>query len=136
MLAPQALRAQLARHGAASLRIRGGSMRPLIASGALVELRPLHRGERLVGAIVAVDAGELVVVHRVCREAGAALQTRGIARDAADPWWPRDAVIGVVSAVRGSAAARSETALRVLCAAAAMVRVRWLYRAARLARRR
>lgn len=112
-------------------------MRPMLPVGARVELRPLRPGESLTGAIVAVDAGELVVVHRVRRDAGHALQTQGIARHVADPWWPRDAVIGVASSVqsRGGAALRSEAVLRALCAAAVAAQLRWLYRAARLARR-
>jgi len=94
-IAAEVLRRRLATTGRAHLRMRGGSMRPLLNTGARVDLRPVVPGENLVGAIAAMDTGSAVVVHRVTRDDGDHIETRGIARAATDPPWPRAAVIGV-----------------------------------------
>jgi hypothetical protein len=111
------LRRMLDAWGVASIRIRSDSMRPLVRSGMLVRLRPAAPGERLRGAVVAVDAGERVIVHRVVREISGTVTTRGIASRHADPPWPRDRVIGVASAAGGW---KSERALRWAAAVASI----------------
>lgn len=95
-LAADVLRRRLAATGRAHLRMRGSSMRPLLRAGSRVELRPVAPGENLAGAIAAVDTGSIVVVHRVTRDDGDRIETRGIAHRDSDPPWPRAAVIGVV----------------------------------------
>ncbi len=97
-VAAAVLRRQLARGEPACLRMRGRSMRPLLDDGAQVQLRSVSAGENLAGRIVAVDAGPFVVVHRVIRDRGAWIETRGIAREDSDQPWPRAAVIGVARA--------------------------------------
>jgi hypothetical protein len=94
-------------------------MRPIARAGTLVRLRPVARGEDLRGAIVAVDAGDLVIVHRVEKVSATHVFTRGIASQHPDPPWQRDRVIGVVTAagafltgqrlLRGAAAVASVT---------------------------
>jgi hypothetical protein len=103
-LAADVLRRQLARSGAATLRVRGHSMRPLLRDGARVELRPVRPGEDLTGHVVAIDTGPRVIVHRVDRVRdtgpgagpGSWIETRGLAVAAADPPWRAADVIGVV----------------------------------------
>lgn len=104
------LRRSLAAAGRASVRIRSDSMRPIVRTGAVVRLRPMVAGERLRGAIVAVDAGDRVLVHRVVADTRAGVITRGIASLRMDPPWPRERIIGVMVAaewLRWAAAAAS-----------------------------
>jgi len=98
-IAAPALRHQLARTGRATLYVRGNSMKPLLRDGSMVELRPRRQAESLAGRIVAVDAGPIVIVHRVTLEAGNWIETRGIACGKLDPRWQETAIIGVVSAI-------------------------------------
>jgi hypothetical protein len=111
------LRRLLAASGVATLRIHSDSMRPIARSGTLVALRSAAPDERLRGAVVAMDAGERVIVHRAVRASAAWVTTRGIASRHADPPWPRDRVIGVVST---AGRWKSERALRWAAAVASI----------------
>lgn len=90
------LRHRLRRRGEASLLMRGRSMAPLFPEGSRVKLRPLTGGETLRGAIVAVERGQKVVVHRVVSVDGATIVTRGLNARSSDDPTSRGAVIGVV----------------------------------------
>jgi hypothetical protein len=92
-------------------------MRPVAPVGSLVRLRPVAPGEALRGAIVAVDAGDRVVIHRVVRCTATEVVTRGIASRRPDPPRPRAQVLGVVAAASGVPA--GEGVLRAAAAAAA-----------------
>ena len=92
------LRFQLRRQGTAQLRMRGQSMSPLLPPGTRATLRPMKPAESLRGAIVAVDRGERVVVHRVAVADGTKIVTRGLSARLPDPVSERSAVIGVVCA--------------------------------------
>ncbi len=114
--AARELRRSLAESGSATLRIRGGSMRPVLDDGAVVELRPLVRGEDLAGAIAAIDVGVSVVVHRVLGVRRGCVRTTGIASRREDAPQPEEAIIGVVK--RHCGAAMGERALRAFAFAA------------------
>ena len=102
-------------------------MRPLLADGSWVELRPVWWDRNLAGGIVAIDAGELVIVHRIVRVEGDWVESRGIARAVSDPPWPASAVIGVVDRISSLGGARR--LLRPLAAScAAAMRLRHLAR--------
>lgn len=100
-LSAEHLRRSLALRGEARVRLCSGSMRPILPAGAVANLRAVKAGETLRGAIVAVDAGERVLVHRVVAETRAEVTTRGIASRRRDPRWPRGRIIGVVSSAHG-----------------------------------
>jgi len=100
-LSAAAIRRAIEASGRAEVRIRGRSMWPVLRDGDSVELRAARAGEPLRGAIVAIDGGERVVVHRVVGENGDRLRTHGVARRSPDPETSRAAVLGVVSARRG-----------------------------------
>ncbi len=84
-------------------------MAPLLPDGSVATLRPVRDKERLYGAIVAIEIGQQVVVHRVALETENAIATRGIASPKFDPPVPKSAVIGVVC--ERSGLALSESAL-------------------------
>ncbi len=90
------LRHQLRHTGVAALRMQGKSMSPLLPEGVRVTLRPVQTGEPLRGAIVAVDVGPMVVVHRVVEAAGATVVTQGLRARLPDRPVSRSSVIGVV----------------------------------------
>ncbi len=71
-------------------------MFPLLPNGARAQLRLVKEGESLRGAIVAVELGAQVVVHRVVRESSKTLVTRGITSPKEDVPTPLSAVVGVV----------------------------------------
>lgn len=100
-LSAAAIRRAIEASGRAEVRIRGRSMWPVFRDGDSVELRAARADEPLRGAIVAIDGGERVVVHRVVGESGDRLRTHGVARRSPDPETSRAAVLGVVSARRG-----------------------------------
>lgn len=83
-------------------------MRPTLRDGALVEVAPLAKGERVaVGDVVLVRFGHGdvglggLVLHRVidAPDAGGRLRTRGDGRRMADSPTERDAVLGRAVAV-------------------------------------
>ncbi len=91
-------------------------MRPLVPEGARVRLRPVEDDEDLAGAMVAVDTGSYVAVHRVTSTARGTVRTQGIARDTPDPEWAATDIIGVACAVAGPGgwSIDSERGLRAL----------------------
>lgn len=90
------LRHQLRHTGEATLRMLGQSMSPLLPMGAMVKLRPVRPGEDLRGAIVAVDWGPKVIVHRVIEARGATIVTQGLNAPEPDQAISRESAIGVV----------------------------------------
>lgn len=71
-------------------------MAPVLPAGATAKLRPLEPGERLLGAIVAVDCGPKVVVHRVVEVRGTTIVTQGLSARDPDAPTRRSSIIGVV----------------------------------------
>lgn len=95
-LAVSVAREALAGGAALRLRVRGRSMRPTIADGATIEVRPCDRPPR-PGEILACASGERLVVHRLVRiEADGALVLRGDALVACDPSRPPGELLGRV----------------------------------------
>ena len=92
----EVLRTRLHQEGHTTLRMRGNSMFPLLPSGTEAHLRPVAAGEQLRGAIVAVELGKQVVVHRVMKTKAGTLVTQGIASPTQDAPVPSEAVVGVV----------------------------------------
>lgn len=90
------LRHRLRRTGEATLRMCGKSMAPLLPAGVTAKLRPLRPGEKLQGAIVAVDCGPKVVVHRVVQVRGTTVVTQGLSAQDPDAPTSLSAIIGVV----------------------------------------
>lgn len=109
------LRHRLSRTGEASLRMCGKSMAPLLPEGVTAKLRPLKPTEKLRGAIVAVDYGPKVVVHRVVEERGQVVVTQGLNAREPDSPTSRDRIIGVVCERDGWPV--SETHLRTAASA-------------------
>gem|GEM_PF-5163713 len=105
------------------LRVRGRSMTPLVPEGSRVRLRSVSRNESLRGAVVAVDTGSYVAVHRVTRARANRIRTQGIARAQPDPEWSKGDVIGVACSVASPGCAwriESEQRLRTLGRVAAV----------------
>mgnify|MGYP003655246535 CR=1 FL=1 len=119
----EVLRTRLRQDGHTTLRMRGNSMFPLLPSGSKAHLRPVAAGESLRGAIVAVELGKQVVVHRVMKSTSGALVTQGIASPTQDAPIPSEAVVGVVC--EGVGWNLSEPALRH-SASALMIAMRGL----------
>ena len=116
-LTASVLRRQLATERSAVLRVRGRSMTPLVPEGSRVRLRSVARNESLRGAVVAVDTGSYVAVHRVTRARANLVRTQGIARATPDPEWSTGDVIGVACSVASPGGAwriGSERRLRTL----------------------
>ena len=90
------LRHQLRHTGEATLRMLGQSMSPLLPMGAMVKLRPVKPSENLRGAIVAMDWGPKVVVHRVIEARGATIVSQGLNAPEPDQAISRESIIGVV----------------------------------------
>ncbi len=96
-----AIHAAHAAAGDTVVRVRGGSMRPLLPDGAVVRLRPLADGEPRVGDIVAALDGPRLIVHRVVAIEASCVVTHGDRTSAPDPPLPRSAVVGVATRIRG-----------------------------------
>ncbi len=92
----EVLRTRLRDTGRAVLRMQGQSMSPLLPHGTQATLRPVARGEELCGAIVAIEFGEQVVVHKVIESGHGTVRTQGIASSKSDAPTPHHAVVGVV----------------------------------------
>jgi hypothetical protein len=85
-------------------------MRPTIAPGEQVEVRPLPTARLRVGDVIAVLAADGAVhAHRLVRLAGGRLWTRGDAAPAEDPPHDPRALVGLVrrGGRAGALAARS-----------------------------
>lgn len=90
------LRHCLRRGRRAGLRVCGHSMSPLLPAGSRVLLRPLRATEALKGALVAVDCGSKVVVHRVDTIERGLVRTRGLKARSCDRPVRRRQIVGVV----------------------------------------
>ena len=85
------------------LTVKGGSMRPFIGSGYVVELEPVDGSVR-VGDVVLLRCGsgeEGYVLHRVVRLQGGTIFIRGDAQDVADGPFARGDVLGRVTKTYG-----------------------------------
>jgi len=81
------------------LTVKGGSMRPFIKSGDVVELEPVDRLVR-IGDVVLLKCGsgeEGYVLHRVVRLQGEMIFIRGDAQDVADGPFAQGDVLGRVT---------------------------------------
>lgn len=123
--------AELAQEGAVPMRVRGGSMAPLLSDGDRLEVGPARR--YWPGDVVAFhDAAGRLVVHRLLGwwplAGRMTLLTAGDAAEAPDPLVPCERLVG---RVRGTDA--QPAVLAVPPAARARALVRWLGFAARRA---
>jgi hypothetical protein len=94
-------RAALARGEELHLRVRGGSMRPLLRDGAIVRLERPRAWQPRAGDVVAVATALGLVIHRVQRVEGSTLVTRGDATLGEDRPVAREHVLARVSHLRG-----------------------------------
>ena len=92
--------------GTGRLRVTGTSMLPLLRPGDEVEVRAAE-GESLTGGDIVVLLGRnpsgsaaRLVVHRYLMTTPDGLLVRGDGTRSVDPFWPAEAVIGVVRARR------------------------------------
>ncbi len=95
------LRTRLLECGEATLRMRGHSMFPLLPQGSRAFLRPRTEQEDLRGAIVALEVGRQVVVHRVLRCHAGLIHTHGLSTSKRDQPSNERALIGIVSRREG-----------------------------------
>lgn len=71
--------------GVARLRVNGASMLPAVWPGDVVTVQHRNPGDLLPGQIIVYRREDLLVVHRITRNAGDHLITRGDARPFNDP---------------------------------------------------
>jgi hypothetical protein len=72
----------------------GGSMWPLIRSGAELEVLPCAYDDIRAGDVVLIAPGDKLILHRVIEAAAERVQIQGDARAGADGWFSRSAVLG------------------------------------------
>lgn len=90
------LREALERGARATLRVTGGSMWPLLAAGDRVDLGTPRPKELRPGAVVCVERGSDLVVHRIVAVRGGRIRTRGDRSLVGDAWLPLERVVGRV----------------------------------------
>jgi signal peptidase I len=71
--------------GEARLRVNGASMLPVVWPGDLVTVRHCNPGKLMPGQIVVYRRDDLLIVHRITKNTGDHLVTRGDARPFNDP---------------------------------------------------
>ena len=96
-----AVRAAHRANNEAIIRVRGGSMLPLLPDGTLLRLRPVDDDTLRAGEIVAVEDGPRLIVHRVVAIDASTVYTHGDRTSAPDAPFPRGAVVGVATHFRG-----------------------------------
>jgi len=79
-----------------SLPLGGSSMRPLLAPGDLVRVRPVAAAELRAGDVVVADLGGRLMCHRLVYLAGDRAVLRGDDAPEADPPLPVAAIVGRV----------------------------------------
>jgi signal peptidase I len=85
--------------GEARLRVNGASMLPAIWPGDVVTVKHCNPGELLPGQIVVYRRDELLIVHRITRNSGDHLITRGDARPFNDPPVKATEIMGRVMSI-------------------------------------
>ncbi len=86
--------------GEARLRVSGASMLPAVWPGDLVTVKHRNPGELLPGQIVVYRRDELLIVHRITKNSGDHLITRGDARPFNDPPVKAIEILGHVISIR------------------------------------